>query len=111
MKIAAGRLSHASPWDFDLAFNFDCYPGYFQDAATRETRPYSRGWNVRNGRTFAEWIDDDGTPGRRVVQFDRNLRAFFLHPEHAEFQAAFAPPTVARARRARSPTCARSSRR
>ena len=90
LAISAGRLQHASPWDFDLAYNFDCYKGYYQDAVTGEERKYSRGWNVRNGRTFAEWIDDDGTPGRRVIQFDRNLRAFFLHLfEHAEFQAAF----------------------
>ena len=30
LAISAGRLQHREPWDFDLAYNFDCYHGYFK---------------------------------------------------------------------------------
>ena len=62
MKVTVGRLVHASPWDFDLAYNFDCYPGYFVDVETGDEQPYATGWNVKNGRTFAKWIGADGSP-------------------------------------------------
>ena len=32
--VRQGRLLHAAPWDFDLAFDFACMPRYFTNVFT-----------------------------------------------------------------------------
>lgn len=81
---------HAAPWDYDLAYNFDCYYGYLTSIETGEVQDYASGWNVKNGRTFAEWIDADGNPQHGRIHFGRNIRVLFYHLfKHPEFQVVF----------------------
>uniref|UniRef100_A0A6T1LMD6 Uncharacterized protein n=1 Tax=Alexandrium monilatum TaxID=311494 RepID=A0A6T1LMD6_9DINO len=89
MSLAGGKLSHASPWDFDLAFDFDCTPAYFTSVLTGNVSFGVVGWNVENGRTMGYWTGDDGW-GTRVMDFGVNKRQLFLNIwQHAGFAAVF----------------------
>ena len=41
LLIANGKLVHGSPWDFDLAYGFDCFDGYMGDVETGEVHGVS----------------------------------------------------------------------
>merc|ERR1712226_1564388 len=77
--VKQGKLFHASPWDFDLGFNFACMPVYFRNAFTGEVQLGVEGWNVENLRDNALWIGKDGQPGGSVWKFPNNKRGLFLN--------------------------------
>jgi len=83
-----GKLFHAAPWDFDLAFGFVCNPEGFRDVVTGKVARDVTGWNVENARNSSvEWS------GRRWVQVDfgLNRRQLFLNIWRTpSFAAAFA---------------------
>mmetsp|Transcript_137750 Transcript_137750/g.428002 ORF Transcript_137750/g.428002 Transcript_137750/m.428002 type:complete len:380 (-) Transcript_137750:76-1215(-) len=90
MSVQAGKLFHASPWDFDLAFNFDCTHAYFTNQFTSVFSPGVAGWNVENPRTMGYWTGKDGW-GRGVMEFGSNKRQLFLNIwRQPRFAAAFA---------------------
>ncbi|CAJ1358615.1 unnamed protein product, partial [Effrenium voratum] len=91
VKISEGRIFHAAPWDFDLAFNFACMPRYFTNILTGKVEVDEKGWNVENGRTDALWIGPSGFPGGSVREFGMNKRQLFLNIWRSPgFKAAFA---------------------
>ena len=79
LRVENGKLFHAGPWDFDLAYNFVCLPTYWIDIERHLPGMYSAGWNAKNPRDFAEWIGADGSPSGGVIEFGRNIRIFFYH--------------------------------
>jgi len=93
VTVKDGRLFHAAPWDFDLAFNFACMPNYFRSAYTNQSGPSTlgvAGWNVENLRDNAFWIGKTGFPGGSVMVFGMNKRQIFLNMwQHKEFKEAF----------------------
>jgi len=92
MAVGGGKLFHAAPWDFDLAFGFACMPLYYKNAFTgKDTSQSVAGWNVENIRDAAAWIGPTGLPGESVIEFGSNRRAFFLNIwGHARFRESFA---------------------
>lgn len=80
VAIERGRLVHAAPWDFDLAFGFDCQSLYYHNALTGvDTTGTVTGWNVENLRDTAAWIGPTGWPGGAVWEFGLNKRQLFLN--------------------------------
>jgi len=89
MSVQAGRLFHAAPWDFDLAFHFDCTPVYYTNLFTGEVNTGPTGWNVENPRTMGYWTANDGW-GNGTMEFGSNKRQLFLNIwRHPRFAAAF----------------------
>lgn len=85
-----GRLLHAAPWDFDLAFDFACMPRYFTNVFTGNVSLGVTGWNVENSRADALWIGPSGIPGGSVERFGMNKRQLFLNLWlYPGFKAAF----------------------
>merc|ERR1711904_32031 len=92
VMVKEGRLFHAAPWDFDLAFNFACMPVYFRNAFTGKAIHTAgvEGWNVENLRDMALWIGPEGYPGGSVMKFGVNKRQLFLNMwKHPRFAATF----------------------
>jgi len=80
VAVRGGRLEHAAPWDYDLAFNFECRPLYFNNAYTGENSANSTGgWNVENVRDSANWFGPMGDSGGSVKYFGTNRRQLFLN--------------------------------
>jgi hypothetical protein len=91
LKIVDGKLHHAAPWDFDLAFHFACMPLYFHQYSTHKVMMGVEGWNVEAVRDSAMWVSPvTGVPSGSVINFGRNIRLFFLRlwRQHA-FRRAF----------------------
>jgi hypothetical protein len=96
-RLHNGRLSHAAPWDFDLAWGFDCDNYYFRQPgdASRPginitSAPSTSGWMVDVIRDGAEWPGADGTPGKGFQDFHENKRAFFKNLwKHPQLRRAF----------------------
>lgn len=90
MKVEAGKLFHAAPWDFDLAFHFDCTGKYYTNIFTGEVSPGVQGWNVENDRSMGYWTGPDGY-GDGIWSFGSNKRQLFTNIwRHPRFAAAFA---------------------
>lgn len=91
LSAQGGKLYHAAPWDFDLAFGFACMPAYYTNAFTGVVSLGVAGWNVENLRTMAYWIGEDGSPGGSTMEFGMNKRQLFLNIwRHPRFARAFA---------------------
>ncbi|CAE6962505.1 unnamed protein product [Symbiodinium natans] len=91
VMVRQGRLLHAAPWDFDLAFDFACMPRYFTNVFTQNVSLGVTGWNVENSRADALWIGPSGIPGGSVQHFGINKRQLFLNLWlYPGFKAAFA---------------------
>jgi len=90
VMVKRGKLLHAAPWDFDLAFDFVCMPRYFRNVFTGNVSLGVTGWNVENSRSDALWIGPSGIPGGSVKQFGMNKRQLFLNIWRSPgFKAAF----------------------
>ncbi|CAE7212581.1 unnamed protein product [Symbiodinium pilosum] len=91
VMVRQGKLMHAAPWDFDLAFDFACMPRYFTNVFTGNASLGVVGWNVENARSDALWIGPSGIPGGSVKRFGINKRQLFLNIwRYPGFKAAFA---------------------
>eukprot|EP00928_Gymnodinium_smaydae_P096276 TRINITY_DN8468_c0_g2_i1.p1 TRINITY_DN8468_c0_g2~~TRINITY_DN8468_c0_g2_i1.p1 ORF type:complete len:520 (+),score=26.29 TRINITY_DN8468_c0_g2_i1:61-1620(+) len=92
MTIEHGKLVHAAPWDFDLAFGFDCQSRYFTNNLTGEdTTGTVTGWNVENTRDSAYWIGPTGLPQGAIWEFGSNKRRLFSNIwQDVAFRRAFA---------------------
>ncbi|CAE8618463.1 unnamed protein product [Polarella glacialis] len=76
VEVKDGRLSHAAPWDHDLAFGFACKPDYRRNALTGHTSSGVEGWNVENVRdAMTRW----SAIGFQTIKAHRNMRQLFLN--------------------------------
>mmetsp|Transcript_24496 Transcript_24496/g.53278 ORF Transcript_24496/g.53278 Transcript_24496/m.53278 type:complete len:561 (-) Transcript_24496:182-1864(-) len=92
MTVERGRLIHAAPWDFDLAFGFICDDLWFTNAYTGKAprADGSTSWNVENLRDSTTWIGKSGFPNEAFIYFGKNRRAFFMHLwQHPGFRRRF----------------------
>lgn len=92
LEVKQGKLFHATPWDFDLAFGFVCNPQMWTNIFTNHSETScARGWNVENVRNKAPWFGPSGLPNTGWKSFGSNRRQFFLNVwTHTNFRKSFA---------------------
>lgn len=86
--VRHGKLYHAAPWDFDLAFGYLCDQRFW--ALGTRVAGWASAWNVEIPRETTVMQDELGFPGRRVIRFGRNKKQIFLNIwRRPRFRAAF----------------------
>lgn len=88
--INGNKLMHAAPWDFDLAFGYECQVLYYTNSFTGREAGWLDSWNVENLRDSMLWIGEDGYGGGSTQRWGINKRQLFLNIwQHRSFRQAF----------------------